>query len=239
MSEYCYPLAIQGRISGNEHKKEKNKLWQTVHAVDIMVPSGTPVYAVADGRIDAKLFGALDAAKKNSKLAGLRINLHGRDDSFYYAHLSSLAVTPGDLVKKGALLGYTGSAGGKDHLHFAVRRADPRSFLGQAAPPPSTAIRKVTPKKGVSPSKSILPRRGILTRIRTGLAAIPKAGQVKKKGSWAKVVPPKSAPSTARTKPGKSATKLKRAILGHPPVHRAFTPVRRPVQSHQLPRPRR
>ncbi|RLD97804.1 MAG: M23 family peptidase, partial [Aquificota bacterium] len=47
---------------------------------------------------------------------------HGLGLSSLYAHLSRYVVKKGDLVKKGQIIGYTGSTGlaGGDHLHFGV-----------------------------------------------------------------------------------------------------------------------
>lgn len=53
---------------------------------------------------------------------------------FFYAHLSSICVSKGDLVNAGQLLGYTGDTGNAAqygtkistgaHLHFEVREFD-------------------------------------------------------------------------------------------------------------------
>ena len=47
---------------------------------------------------------------------------HGMGVQSLYAHLSSLAVGDGDLVKKGQTLGASGQTGlaGGDHLHFSM-----------------------------------------------------------------------------------------------------------------------
>lgn len=47
---------------------------------------------------------------------------HGLGVSSLYSHLSSIAVKPGDIVEKDALLGKTGATGmaGGDHLHFSM-----------------------------------------------------------------------------------------------------------------------
>lgn len=88
-------------------------------AIDIMAPRGTPVVAVADGRI-VKLF--------NSKPGGLTVYQFDADDklAYYYAHLDSYAPTlvEGQQVRRGDLIGYVGSTGNASpdgpHLHFAI-----------------------------------------------------------------------------------------------------------------------
>lgn len=88
-------------------------------AIDIMAARGTPVIAVADGKV-VKLF--------NSKQGGL--TLYQFDPSttyaYYYAHLDSYAsgIVEGRQVRRGELIGYVGSSGNASpdapHLHFAI-----------------------------------------------------------------------------------------------------------------------
>ena len=88
-------------------------------AIDIMAPRGTPVVAVADGRI-VKLF--------NSKPGGLTAYQFNVEEklAYYYAHLDSYAPTlvEGQQVRRGDVIGYVGSTGNANpegpHLHFAV-----------------------------------------------------------------------------------------------------------------------
>lgn len=83
--------------------------------VDLAAPSGTPVYATADGVVErADWFSSY----------GLFIRVeHGAELETRYAHLSRLAVSAGDRVSKGDLIGYVGSTGRSTgpHLHYEVR----------------------------------------------------------------------------------------------------------------------
>ncbi len=85
--------------------------------VDLAMPTGTPVYATADGVISkAEWFSSY----------GLYISLeHGAAIQTRYGHLSRLAVAAGQPVKKGDLIGYVGSTGRSTgpHLHYEVRIA--------------------------------------------------------------------------------------------------------------------
>lgn len=99
--------------------------WQSDNAIDIRVPVGTPVYAPQAGVIDPKRYGSLGSS--NPRMAGLRLNLIGQDPA-YFAHLSRLVARPGQRVRAGDLIGYTGSANGVSHLHFSVQNGDPRRF---------------------------------------------------------------------------------------------------------------
>ena len=83
--------------------------------IDLAAPTGTPVYATADGVV-----GRADWYSSY----GLYISInHGAAMETRYAHLSRLAVAAGDNVKKGDLIGYVGSTGRSTgpHLHYEVR----------------------------------------------------------------------------------------------------------------------
>lgn len=83
--------------------------------VDLAAPTGTPVYATADGMIERAEF---------SRSYGLVIYAdHGAGLETRYAHLSKLAVAEGERVKKGDLISYVGSTGRSTgpHLHYEVR----------------------------------------------------------------------------------------------------------------------
>ncbi|MEP3422424.1 MAG: M23 family metallopeptidase [Erythrobacter sp.] len=85
------------------------------NGVDLAAPTGTPVYATADG-----LVGRADWFSSY----GLYISIdHGAELETRYAHLSRLAVAAGERVKKGDLIGYVGSTGRSTgpHLHYEVR----------------------------------------------------------------------------------------------------------------------
>lgn len=85
--------------------------------VDIAAPTGTPIYATADGIVGrANWFSSY----------GLFVKIdHGAQLETRYAHMSKLAVNAGERVKKGDLIGYVGSTGRSTgpHLHYEVRIA--------------------------------------------------------------------------------------------------------------------
>lgn len=105
-------------------------------AIDIMAPTGTPVHAVADGRI-VKLF--------ESERGGLTLYQFDTSErwNYYYAHLDSYAegIEEGMQVRRGKLLGYVGYSGNASpeapHLHFAVHRLGPERnwWQGEAVNP--------------------------------------------------------------------------------------------------------
>lgn len=85
-------------------------------ALDIAVPSGTPVKAADRGKVIL--------AGWNSSGYGFRVVIdHGIDYVTLYAHLSDIYVEPGDVVGKGQVIGATGANGNitGPHLHFEIR----------------------------------------------------------------------------------------------------------------------
>ncbi len=83
--------------------------------VDLAAPTGTPIYATADG-----IVGRADWFSSY----GLYVSIdHGADLETRYAHMSRLAVAAGDRVNKGDVIGYVGSTGRSTgpHLHYEVR----------------------------------------------------------------------------------------------------------------------
>ena len=87
-----------------------------MHAgVDIPGPTGTPVYATADGIVD-------HAARQGGYGNMVEIN-HGKGIATRYGHLSKILVADNTRVKRGQLIALMGSTGRSTgpHLHYEVR----------------------------------------------------------------------------------------------------------------------
>ena len=118
---YCYPLERYGRLIGSPYSgTHALGNWQSDNAIDIEIPFGTKVIAVEGGVIGSRI-GSLG---KGGRYAGLRLTLEGITNSYYYAHLSSLAVHAGQRVKAGQILGRSNFPG-TPHLHLGVRQSSP------------------------------------------------------------------------------------------------------------------
>lgn len=136
--ELGYPLGqrgklLQGSNSGGTHDPgAAPNNWQSDNALDIGVPVGTPVLAAADGVICGSCgFGTL-AAGSSSRFAGIRFTLNIKGNQVYYAHLSRLApgLRRGMSVKRGQVLGYSGTANNVDHLHIGLQNGRPETLFG-------------------------------------------------------------------------------------------------------------
>jgi len=118
--ELAWP--VQGTITSKFGPR-----WGTYHrGVDIGAPTGTPVLAADSGMV---VFAGWNGGYGNLvKIA------HGSNMQTWYAHLSDFAVSTGQEVKKGDVIGYVGNTGISTgpHLHFEVHidgvANDPLSF---------------------------------------------------------------------------------------------------------------
>ena len=86
--------------------------------VDLKAARGDKVYAAADG--------LAIGAKYNGGYGNMLIIAHAYGFTTLYAHLSRFAVKPGEFVKKGQLIAYSGNSGitSGPHLHYEVRFMD-------------------------------------------------------------------------------------------------------------------
>ena len=104
---------------------------------DILVPSGTPVLAAADGRVARVSFSGIYGRQLllDHTPGGTGLALQTR-----YFHLSEKLVIEGERVRRGQLLGYSGLSGLTGvfpHLHFEVHRLsddDPPRAIGLLDP---------------------------------------------------------------------------------------------------------
>ena len=83
--------------------------------IDIAAPNGTAIHATADGVVASAGWGTG---------YGREVVLnHGNGISTLYAHMASFAVTQGETVTRGQVIGYVGISGRSTgaHVHYEVR----------------------------------------------------------------------------------------------------------------------
>lgn len=130
--DVAWPLCAAGGVgqgpnSGGTHVGS----WPNANGYDLITPERTPVVAVEDGTIDPNRYGPLGSSE--SRLAGERVNLVDTPSKrlWYYAHMIKIIAKPGEHVKKGDVIGLSGSANGVPHLHITVNDGnDPTKLLG-------------------------------------------------------------------------------------------------------------
>ncbi len=119
-------LVVQGYYSRWSHRNRA--------AIDFKMPQGTEVHAARDGVvirvIESNDKGGLN--KKYRQFANLIVIQHADNSRSGYWHLKKdgAVVNPGDSVKTGQLLGYSGNTGytAFPHLHFIAWKAGSGSW---------------------------------------------------------------------------------------------------------------
>lgn len=126
--DFIWP--VKGRISGRfgSQRVYRGEPGSYHSGLDIAPGAGKPFVAPADGVV-------VLAVKGFSLEGNLLILDHGAGLNSAFLHAQSLAVTEGDAVKQGQLLGRVGSSGRATgpHLHWSLKwndaRLDPLLFL--------------------------------------------------------------------------------------------------------------
>ena len=125
-----YPVSIRGNIIGNPGAGTHSLgNWESDNAIDISTKDGTPILATQDGTISKTFASSMDPS---SQKAGIQVHFNTGDNEWFYTHLSRLAggIKAGTKVKKGQVIGYSGSANGVGHLHLGVKNGNPLDLLG-------------------------------------------------------------------------------------------------------------
>ena len=124
--ELCWPLPGHTYISC--HFGEVDAFGNAGHrGTDIPAPEGTPILAAHSGTV---LISGWNVSYGNQVLLD-----NGAGLSTRYAHMTATAVTAGETVTAGQVIGYVGSTGDStgNHLHFEVMqggvRVDPLSLV--------------------------------------------------------------------------------------------------------------
>ena len=115
------PRKVSLKDASNNHK-----------GIDIKVPIGTPVKAIADGTVIA--------ARSGMKGYGVGVFIdhgiiNGKHIVSEYGHLSKYNVKVGDKIKQGQVIAKSGNTGTSEgpHLHITIRenkiQVNPRKYL--------------------------------------------------------------------------------------------------------------
>lgn len=115
---YFRPVDVVYRMGDGYHFREKHPVLGTPRwhfGQDFPCPKGTKVYATGGGKI---IFAASEGDGYGKKI----IIDHGYGYRTLYGHLSGYNVKPGDKVKRGDLIGFSGTSGlsSGPHLHYQI-----------------------------------------------------------------------------------------------------------------------
>lgn len=112
------PIPGKVRITSNFNPNRKHPITKRIrphNGTDFGVPTGTKVYAPANGKVVKATF---------QRAAGNYIVIqHAGNVSTVYMHLSKILVKPGQHVKQGTLIARSGNTGASTgpHLHYELR----------------------------------------------------------------------------------------------------------------------
>jgi peptidoglycan DL-endopeptidase CwlO len=121
---------VDGPVVSGFGPRTINGSYEYHPGIDIGVPEGTPIRAAADGSV---IF--TEPESSSGGYGNYTCVDHGGGLSTCYAHQSSFAVSAGQSVSQGSIIGYTGCTGYcfGPHLHFEVRIngvvTDPMGYL--------------------------------------------------------------------------------------------------------------
>ena len=89
---------------------------------DIPAGAGTPIHAAAAGIVLSVSYNQVSGGRSTTPYGNVTLVDHGGGVVTMYAHQSRFAVSPGDRVAAGEVIGYVGTTGWSTgpHLHFEV-----------------------------------------------------------------------------------------------------------------------
>ena len=103
---------------------------QSHTGIDVAASTGVPIYAARGGQVIMSEYGA----GANWSYGNFVVIDHGDGTTTLYAHMSSRAVSEGQMVSQGQTIGAVGDTGNTSgpHLHYEVRRngqrTDPEAY---------------------------------------------------------------------------------------------------------------
>ena len=136
MTKYIKP--VEGKITSDfGYRKAPVPGATTNHSgIDIAVPVGTPVKAIADGKVVAANGGMRGYGNGVFIDHGIINEKHVISE---YGHLSEFSVKVGDKIKQGQIIAKSGNSGTSSgpHLHLTIREnripVDPKKYIGKFA----------------------------------------------------------------------------------------------------------
>jgi murein DD-endopeptidase MepM/ murein hydrolase activator NlpD len=121
----------QGHDTGS-HKHNDTYAW------DFRMPEGTPIVAARDGTVRLARGDSTEGGcdEKLASKANYVVISHGNGLETQYLHFSAVVVKPGEHVKQGQLIGFSGATGWScgPHLHFKVAKETGKGWNNPSVP---------------------------------------------------------------------------------------------------------
>jgi murein DD-endopeptidase MepM/ murein hydrolase activator NlpD len=122
--EVGVPFACGRVFPVSQGHETGSHLQNDTYAWDFRMPIGTPIVAAQEGKVRMARGDSTQGAcdPKMAPYANYVVIDHAGGLETQYLHFSAVVVKPGDPVRKGQLLGYSGNTGWScgPHLHFKV-----------------------------------------------------------------------------------------------------------------------
>jgi murein DD-endopeptidase MepM/ murein hydrolase activator NlpD len=217
----CGPLRLTSPVKGTVTSGFGPRWGRNHDGLDIAAPSGTPIRAAE--------CGIVSFAGVQSGYGNIVCVKHSSRFETCYAHMTNYAVSQGQRVNQGEVIGYVGCTGNctGPHLHFETHvdgtARDPRPYLGGAGVPGAPTVKAAATKAKLTASirKDVTRARvtAKTTRLTQPLAATglsPAASQQPVATTGAQPVATTGAPATPA--PAPAATPVPTPAYDAPPT---------------------
>jgi len=167
----CGPLRLTSPVKGTVTSGFGPRWGRNHDGLDIAAPSGTPIRAAECGIVS---FAGVQSGYGNMVCVK-----HSSRFETCYAHMTNYAVSQGQRVNQGEVIGYVGCTGNctGPHLHFETRvdgsARDPRPYLGGAGVPGAPTVKAAAAKSKLTTSIRKDVARARVTAKTTTLAQAP------------------------------------------------------------------
>jgi murein DD-endopeptidase MepM/ murein hydrolase activator NlpD len=141
----CGPLQLASPVKGTVTSPYGPRWGRNHDGLDIAAPSGTPIRAAECGIVS---FAGVQSGYGNMVCVK-----HSSRFETCYAHMTKYAVSQGQRVDQGQVIGYVGCTGNctGPHLHFETRvdgaARDPRAYLGGGSVPGAPTVKAAVNSK--------------------------------------------------------------------------------------------
>jgi Meckel syndrome type 1 protein len=220
----CGPLRLASPVKGTVTSPYGPRWGRNHDGLDIAAPSGTPIRAAECGIVS---FAGVQSGYGNMVCVK-----HSSRFETCYAHMTKYAVSQGQRVDQGQVIGYVGCTGNctGPHLHFETRvdgaARDPRPYLGGGGVPGEPAVKAAVSSKTKAVATAAIAKD--VQRARFAKApATATTGGATASGGWSAVpaetvAPPvASAPATQAPAPPVETTTPEPAAAAPAPAEQA------------------
>jgi murein DD-endopeptidase MepM/ murein hydrolase activator NlpD len=170
----CGPLRLSAPVKGTVTSGFGPRWGRNHEGLDIAAPSGTPIRAAECGIVS---FAGVQSGYGNMVCVK-----HSSRFETCYAHMTNYAVSQGQRVGQGDVIGYVGCTGNctGPHLHFETRvdgtARDPRPYLGGSSVPGAPTVKAAAKTKLTTSIRKDVARARIAAKTTTRAQAHAASG---------------------------------------------------------------